>query len=124
MQIKSAAEGLVYISETDSPIELFVLPTASEEACENKVSRFKKSLGSQIEEISVEDFFRRLVTDREWHTEQQRQDVKRFRRLKGLLENLRDLRVFKVGRIRVDIYVVGIDPNGEITGIRTTAVET
>lgn len=124
-QIKSAVEGLVYISETDSPMELFILPAARQKTRENKISHFKISLGRPIEELSVEPFFARLVIDREWHTEQQRQDVKKFRHLKALLEaNLRDLRVFKVGHIRIDIYVVGIDPNGEIMGIRTNAVET
>jgi hypothetical protein len=42
-----------------------------------------------------------------------------------LLEgNLRDLRVFKVGRIELDIYVVGINSEGILMGIKTKAVET
>ncbi len=44
---------------------------------------------------------------------------------KNLLEaNLRDLRVFKIGEIQIDIYVVGLDVENNLTGIQTKAVET
>jgi hypothetical protein len=32
--------------------------------------------------------------------------------------------VFKVGRVELDIYVVGLDENGNLMGIKTKAVET
>lgn len=51
--------------------------------------------------------------------------AKKFLELQTLLEeNLHDLKVFKLGRIRLDIYAVGIDRNGNPLGIKTQAVET
>jgi hypothetical protein len=41
------------------------------------------------------------------------------------LENeLEDIRVIRVGRIQVDIYVIGNTKDGEVAGIKTFAVET
>lgn len=37
---------------------------------------------------------------------------------------LEGLRVFRVGKIAVDCYVVGADGNGNLAGLRTVAVET
>jgi hypothetical protein len=41
-----------------------------------------------------------------------------------LEENLADLTVFRIGSIRIDIYVVGLDADGNLAGIKTKAVET
>ncbi len=46
-------------------------------------------------------------------------------RTEELLENnLKGLKVFKIGKIQLDVYVVGIDAEGKLTGIKTNAVET
>ncbi len=39
-------------------------------------------------------------------------------------KNLRNLKVFKVGKIQLDIYVVGLDAENRLLGIKTKAVET
>jgi len=45
--------------------------------------------------------------------------------LKILLEKkLKELKVFKIGKIQLDIYVVGLDAESNLTGIQTKAVET
>ena len=51
--------------------------------------------------------------------------AKRFLELQKLLEeNLRELKVFRIGRIQLDIFVVGIDKSGSLIGVSTKAVET
>jgi hypothetical protein len=41
-----------------------------------------------------------------------------------LEQNLTDLKVFRIGRIRLDVYVVGLDSEGNLAGVKTVAVET
>ncbi len=36
-----------------------------------------------------------------------------------LQDNLRELKVFKVGKVELDIYVVGLDENDVLLGIQT-----
>ncbi len=49
----------------------------------------------------------------------------KFKRLKQLLiENLNELHVYRVGRVAIDIFVVGRDREGNLAGIKTKAIET
>ena len=48
----------------------------------------------------------------------------RKRKLVHFIDLMKDLKVFKVGQIELDIYVVGLDSQGVLTGITTKAVET
>ena len=41
-----------------------------------------------------------------------------------LRSRLEGLRVFRVGKIAIDCYIVGADGNGNLAGLRTVAVET
>ena len=41
-----------------------------------------------------------------------------------LKQNLGDLKVFKVGEVNVDVYIVGKTGSGKWAGVRTAAVET
>lgn len=114
--------GLVYVSETDAPIEPFFVQNAADEPIADVL---KKQFSGECSEADADDFFARLTTDQEWHTPLQKRTVKKFRALRNLLRsNLTDLRVYRFGRIRVDILAVGRDANGDLAGIQTRAVET
>ena len=41
-----------------------------------------------------------------------------------LKENLRERKVFRIGRIRLEIFAVGLDKDGSLMGVSTYAVET
>ena len=72
-----------------------------------------------------EEFFSRLTRVQDWHAEAEKERVRRFLKLRKLLrENLKETTVLRIGRIRIDIYVVGVDRYGKLAGIRTKAVET
>jgi hypothetical protein len=117
----NVCRGLFYISETDSEITpvLAVGKRSLVEFANESVP------DSPIETKPAEDFFQRLIKDREWHGEDERKRVRRFRKLsKVIFENLEDVAVLRVGRIRIDIFVVGYDADGNIAGIATRSVET
>lgn len=122
-RIEKAARGLYYISETDAEIAAFVGEKASVADAETLLRQIKSI--EPVEERDFEDFFRRLTEMREWFGEEETRNANKFNDLKHLLEeNLRELKVFKVGKIEIDVFVVGLDKENVLTGIHTKAVET
>lgn len=124
-QITDAAEGLFYISETDAEILPFAGTSAEKVDREEILKQIKKTNETEIEERSFSDFFARLIEIQDWFGEEETENAKKFLRLKEVLENnIRDLKVFKVGKIELEIYVVGLDAENTFLGIQTKAVET
>lgn len=123
--IEKVVEGLTFMSETDAPVTAFS-GAAREGLSETEIRR----LTGVPEDVPVEfrrfeDFFRRTVEVHEWSDDRARESAARFAALRSLLsENLGGLVCFRAGRIRIAVYVIGIDKKGNIAGIRTEAVET
>lgn len=124
-KISRLCDGLFYISETDAPVTAFLSEHADDETLENYLTHITGISNDDVEKIDLEFFFVRLVAEKEWHGEKEKERVKRFRSLKSTLEdNLRDLKVFKIGRVRKKIFVVGRDKDNRLVGVRTESVET
>lgn len=122
--VESASKGLLFVSEIDADLVPFVGPVTTSITAEI-VLKMANAEAGPIEEISPEDFFVRLATIREWHGSVQKERAKKYQELFQLLkDNLRELKVFRVGKIRIDIYIIGINDDGRVLGIKTTAVET
>jgi len=118
-KIAEISQGLTYISETDAAIE-----PLDDIAAINYLFE-KDTHEKDVKEISFDEFFRRLTEQRDWYGRKEKEKAESFAELKKLLEeNLRGPRVFKVGRIQIDIYVVGLDADNNFVGIKTKAVET
>jgi hypothetical protein len=123
--IEIACRGLIYVSETDAPIVPFFREKPSGESLSETREKIKKEFGGECSQGPFEEFFSRLARDQTWHTPLQKRTVKKFRALRDLLRsNLTELAVYKLGRVRVDILVIGIDERGHVAGIHTRAVET
>lgn len=116
---------LAFVSETDSPVEPFTISTADGDVD----AEFERMIVSQkkgpIEEVDPSIFFDRLTKEKEWYTDREKKAAADYAKLEKLLrENLKGLRVLRVGSVRVDIYVAGHSSPNTITGVRTRAVET
>jgi Nuclease A inhibitor-like protein. len=124
-KIRRASEGLFYISETDAGIEPFEGTKAEAVTKEEILRQTGNEPDAPVEERDFADFFARLTAEKDWYGEEEKLTAARFAELKKLLEeNLNDLKVFKIGRIEIDIYAVGLDSESRLFGIRTKAVET
>ncbi|MBS1794596.1 MAG: nuclease A inhibitor family protein [Acidobacteria bacterium] len=124
-QIKSAAEGLWYISETDAEIFPFTGSKADAVTKENLLSQIGKPPDTPVEERGFDEIFARFLRIEDWYGDEEKATAEKFAALKNLLAaNLSDLKVFKVGQIELDVYFVGLDANGNLAGIQTKAVET
>ena len=124
--LKTATNGLLYMSEADSPFELVhwekrdtILSSA------DLLSFIGQSSGLPVENVGLGEFFHDLIQDHDWHDAEAKKMVDKYRNLLTVLKgHLTDLRAFKVGEIEIDIYIVGQTAAGDLAGVMTTAVET
>jgi len=124
-RIAHCCDGLLYISETDAPIVLFTsgVVAALDAGTMRRVADAPED--ARVEERDFHKFFARLTKAETWHDDVQREQTKKFLELQSILEeHLQDLKVFKIGEIRLSIYIVGLDKNNNVIGVRTESVET
>lgn len=124
-QLKKLSESLYYISETDARITPFVGEKAEVVTKEEILRQTKSPAEAPVEERIFAEIFARLTKIQDWFGDEEKETAAKFGKLKDFLEkNLKDLRVFKVGAIKLKIYFVGLDAEGRLMGIQTEAVET
>ena len=124
-RIAAACEGLVYTSETDAAVEPFAGAETDAVTAEILLAQIGAGTDASVAESSFEDFFDRSSAEKEWFGAAETARAKKFLELYKLLEeNLNDRKVFRVGTTRTQIYAVGIDSDGRLTGVQTNAVET
>ena len=124
-EIERASDGLVYISETDAPVQAFSGRPTDTLTREIILEQTKGKAGDPVEEVSFDAFFDRLTAIKDWFGARERARAEKFLSLQKLLkENLREPKVFRIGKIQIDIYAVGIDKDGYLMGVKTKAVET
>ena len=124
-RIARASKGLNFVSENDAP----VVPSFAEQPGESVRRAVKKAAGDPpeelIEETDAKRFFDRLTRDRAWYNASQKKNAAGFKRLQKLLEEeLSDLKVFRIGNVKLKIYIVDVDPDGNLAGVLTEAIET
>jgi hypothetical protein len=126
-KIKAAAEGLLFMSESDYPLEVFepqLQPTG--QITDDLLLQWAgKPAGTAIEKTDLAYFFRNQVRDLPEHGPAEKQRAERFRKLQQLLqEELSDATVYRIGNIQVTAMVIGKTKTGEYTGLKTTLIET
>jgi hypothetical protein len=121
-EIRKSTDGLNYVSETDAPVE----PFSGGHVDAVDIAKLIENTGAmKHEKLSPKKFFDRLTTVNDWFGPEQTDTARRFSELEKLLEeNLSELTVFKIGRIQIDLYVVGYDADKNLIGVKTKAVET
>lgn len=124
-KIKKITKNLYYTSETDAKIMPFRGEKAEAVTASEIINQTKCAEDSPIEEIDFCKFFAPLTAMQDWYGDEEKASAKKYAELKDLLEkNLRDLKVFKLGKIQLDVYAVGLDAENYLAGIKTRAVET
>ena len=124
--LRKASKGLHYQSETDAPFTTFRWGKAGGRLTKRKVLELgEHDPGSPVEEGSLDDFFGDLTQEQDWHGEEEKEDLQRYRALlKAIREHLSRGKVFKVGEAQKRAYIVGKTKEGDWAGLKTTAVET
>lgn len=135
--LERAAQGLDHISESNYPYHFFCLPWDAEK--DFTLANFLFRLGiSQsffternlsIENIASERPFEEFILgyqdpDSEDDPEAVLAQKQRKKLIKVLKDNLKEIKLIKVGVVQISCYVAGIDEHGDIAGLLTTAIET
>jgi hypothetical protein len=127
-EVERAAEGLVYTSESDRPFEWFTVAGGAEGwpyGADEFARRIGAAAGAPVEERTLGRFFQPHIESTDPSDTRAQEIRPRYEALKALLAaKLAEVRVFRVGRIEIDCYVVGGDGRGNLAGVRTVAVET
>ncbi|RUR72180.1 hypothetical protein DSM107007_58150 [Nostoc sp. PCC 7120 = FACHB-418] len=80
---------------------------------------------TSVETVDLDYLFRNCAVEKEWHDDIQKQDVQKFQTLvTKLKDNLTDIKVYRLGTIDIDVYIVGKTPSGDLAGIFTKVIET
>ena len=115
-ELAAAVTGLLFPSETDAPLEPFAWPGASGPPDEAAV-RANAGVASDapVERVTLAELTRTIP-------DESRGD---YGPLFAVLRNrLKNVAVFKVGEVTVDVYIVGRTTDGQYAGVKTQVVET
>jgi hypothetical protein len=126
-RLERAADGLLYTSESDysfvwfhaaGPVPAPLTPAAL-------LAAAGEAPDEPVEVISLDDFFARHIERVDPYDSVAVSLVPRYRHLRETIRlTVPDVRVFRVGRIQVRCYVVGVTAGGEVVGVSTVAIET
>ena len=129
-RLADAAEGLVYVSESERSFVPFFLPAErlQGEGWPMPAERFATVLGEPgepAEERELDEFLARHIA----RVDPADEDAVALRaRYEALAATLRaaliDVRVLRLGAVEVRCFLVGRDPDGNLAGLETVAVET
>ncbi|MET0398667.1 MAG: nuclease A inhibitor family protein [Longimicrobiaceae bacterium] len=126
-RLEAAAEGLLFISETESPFEYEELPgDAPEELTADAVRKaLGEPEGTPAAELSLDRFLAGHIEEADPADPVAQESVPRFQALKqALAGSLADVRVFRVGDVQVSYHALGRAPDGTVAGLSASALET
>lgn len=121
--IQKAADGLLFMSESDHPFEIvqFTLDASTVEQQLQVIAQ--KEL--RVEQQSLEYFFRNAIKEYPDANEPQKQTARRFKALQELLKSeLKGVQVYRIGEIQIDAFIIGQLKDGTYGGLRTKLIET
>jgi hypothetical protein len=119
------SNGLVYISETDAEVVPFVDGEADAVTKEAVLKAAGLPDDMRVEEVDFDQFFTRLSAVKDWYGDEEKKRAGQYARLSEVLQGyLRELKVFRLGSVQIEIYIAGLDETNHLAGVRTRAVET
>ena len=127
-ELERASADLLYSSESDRPFEFFSLAypgRRSSPPAEDFARLVGAAENERVEERSLTDFFaRHSATSDPYDSEAQKLRPRYEALMRVLTTRLRDVKVYRLGKIEVECYVLGLDGHDNLAGLKTVAVET
>ncbi|MGV0024637.1 nuclease A inhibitor family protein [Phormidesmis priestleyi] len=125
-QLKEASHGLLWISESEEPFEVFVWENEAQEDLNDRtlLSHLDRA-NTSVETQDFDLFFATATQIQDWQNEEERAIVHQYQQLAvALKQHLRDLKVYRIGEVNISVYILGKTEAGHIAGLVTQAVET
>lgn len=125
VQLLEATDGLLYPSETDAVFTFIYWQSLRDLTKEKLLLVTRNKVGTPIEETTLDRFFEGVTREEEWMDDGEHEHVKRFQNLKIVIQDLlSEVKVFRLGAMDIDVYVVGKTLSGVCAGVATKVVET
>lgn len=122
-QLKSASESLLWLSESDYPFEVIYWENVDD--IKSKLLEVTDCSDKKIEVRELDRFFKRATEEEDWYNNEEMAECKRYQELVKLLQNhLKDIKVYRVGEVEVNCYILGKTESNAIAGLSTISVET
>jgi hypothetical protein len=121
--LTQASQGLLMPSESEYPFEVFVWEDV--ELTQEKILELTNyPPATLIEQVELDYFFRNVAKEKDWHDKIQKENVAKFQNLLQVIQdNLAEIRVYRIGTINVNVYIVGKTNDG-VAGLATKVIET
>jgi len=125
-QLRCLTHDLLWISEIDAPFEVVEWQGQNCPLNQEQVLLFTQhSTDTPIKSMDVDQFFEAAVAEQDWFGDEEKVTAEQYRELVSTLkQNLRELKVYQVGEVTIDIYIVGEIDSKTIICLATKAVET
>ena len=124
-KLKQASDGLLMISESEYPFEAFSWSAAAPVTPEKVLQKTNHPQDAPLQVVTVDDFFKVATTEEDWHGDEEKEIVAKFRALVDTIKaNLSNPQVYRLGEIEIDVYIVGETSAGDLAGLSTKVVET
>lgn len=124
-KLATACEGLLWLSESDYPWEVIYWQDVTNCDRPTLLQRYSYHPETKVVTKTVDSFFAPAIQEQEWHEATEKAETKRYQNLYNLLkENLQDVRVYLVGEVEIDVYVLGKIDDNAVAGLSTKIVET
>jgi hypothetical protein len=121
--LTQASQGLLMPSESEYLFEIFTWKNV-ELTAEKILELTNYPPETLIEEVELDYFFRNVATEKDWHDKIQKENVAKFQNLVQVIkDNLAEIRVYRIGTIEVNVYIVGKTNDG-VAGLATKVIET
>ena len=123
--LEEAARDLYFPSESEAPIDLYRWPLEAEPTPEALLAHEGRPAETPIDTTTPESEIAPFTTAPEGSDEIEVALAKRWTTLlETLHRELTDVRVYRVGKVDIDLFILGRAPSGGFLGYKTHVVET
>ena len=123
-KLELAIADLLWMSEAEYSFEIVYWQDVNHLNEEILLQHYDYASQTRIKTQDLKTFFAAATTEREWHHEAERVEVKRYQKLADLLSNfLTNVRVYLIGEVEIDVYILG-ETEQAIAGLKTKAIAT
>jgi hypothetical protein len=124
-ELEQGTVGLSFMSESDYPFEVVRWGSVNEMTPQYLRGLTDERADAPVEVESLEDFFGPAAAEADWKGAAELETAKSYQALMRMLkDSLEDVRVYKVGRINIPVYIIGRSSKGSWLGLSTRVVET
>lgn len=124
-RLKSLTEGLSYQSESDYAVEPYAREADKGAPSAEEFAKGREGEDAAVRELDFDSFFGNYTDAQDWWGDEERAVAAKFQALvKFLKESLSDVKVYRVGGVEADVYIVGKTSSGGFAGVKTKVVET